>query len=385
MSSQRKFNTMKDSVAVLRGEVSQFSYIIHSSQKSKPECQEIVKTYVETLKGLWSQVNQEIHDAENIMVQVLRNARVEEGGVQPMEINIGSVQTAHKKQAEIANTTFELLENLTPDLMLAKSREVGAEVDKLQARYNEVARDPITSRAFTMIIQGAEKEFDYNKSVFQVYLPDLLSAMKRLCVCYQGLELQSIRSVLEKNNSREKQTIIRNTLQDQLERDRNFLDSTTYKKAVAHGFRDHPESAKKLELLGQKYYEYSNEATRVADFSISLMNCNSEQQKIELFKEMTRDLKYRNDTYFKQMDNQVVEWLRSVHCPTYNIGMTANTAGSGLNTSQGPPRQQPPAGMGQSMGPSMGQSMGPSAGQSQFNAQNSNFYPPQQKPVMALP
>ena len=336
MSSPRKFNTMKDCVTVLRGEVSQFSFIIHSAQKSKPECQEIVKTYVETLKGLWSQVNQEIHEAEDFMVQVLRSAQVEERGGTQTDITINSVKEAHKKQADLANDVFILMDQLTVDSMVANNRIVAGQIDQFQVQYNQIAKDPAVSRAFTVLIAGTQKEIDFNKSVFQSYLSDLLLSMKSLSQCYQSLDLVLLRNTLEKNNSKEREIVIKNTVLNSLERNRISLDNATYKKAISHGMKVHPDSAGKLQLLGQKYYEYSTEVTRVADFAITLLHANGEPMKVELFKEMTRDLRNRSDSYFKQMDSQVIEWLRSVHCPTYYAGSPSVRPQSGPVNPAGP-------------------------------------------------
>lgn len=76
MPNSKKFNTLKDYVMVLKAEVAQFSYIVNSAEKSKPECQEIVKTYVETLKGLWTQVTQEIRSAETTMALLLKTGQI---------------------------------------------------------------------------------------------------------------------------------------------------------------------------------------------------------------------------------------------------------------------------------------------------------------------
>lgn len=328
MSNNRKFNTMKDHVTTLRNEVAYFSSIIFSAQRSRSDIQDIVRSYTETLKGLWNRINKEIQDAENIMVQVLRSAKFDGGNQHSIgtPLTAAEVKAAHKQQVQLITELYSLIERVDPDVLLKNNAEVTTQVNALITRHKTFLQDRNMGRCFSRIVPGCEMEFNYNQDLFQDMAADVLESLRKFCVLYDDLDLPTLKDRLLKLNTVEGETAIQNLIINRLEQDAGFIDEAVYKRALKATEKPNPRVFDKLQVIGQNYFEYNQMEIRIARFVMGLIKSKDEKQKNEMFAKMHHEVKMRVDNFYKDVNRILMEALRQTYTPmaqTYSqMGMT---------------------------------------------------------------
>ena len=381
MSNNRKFNTMKDHVNTLRTEVAYFSSIIFSAQRSRPDIQDIVRSYTETLKGLWNRINKEIASAEQVMVQVLRNAKLD-GNSQfatNVQLTPEEVKAAHRLQKQLITEIVQLVESLDPDVLLTRNAAVVNQVNIYSQRHKALLNDKKNSSCFSRLVAGCETEFNFNQQIFQDMAGDLLETLAKFCRLYDDLDLPTLKDRLLKLNTVDTETAIQNLIINNLESDARFIDESIFKRAMKATEKPYPKINKVLETIGQNYFEYNQMEIRIARFVMSLVRTKAESEKNMMFAKMHQEVKMRTDNFYKDVNRIVMEALRQTYTPmaqTYSqMGVNPHQA-QGHSAGPQPNHQQPsPYGGSQMNGhqaPSFGQNPGP-AYQSQFNGSQSQF------------
>lgn len=366
MSNNRKFNTMKDHVTTLRNEVSYFSNIIFSAQRSRSDIQDIIKSYTETLKGLWNRINKEIQDAEAVMVQVLRSAKFD-GGSQfstNVPLTAEEVRNAHKQQKQLVTELYTLIESIDADTLLQRNTVVSSQANSLVSRHKAMAQDKNMGRCFSRMVSGCEMEFHYNQDVFQDLAADVLESVRKFCVLYEDLDLPTLKDRLLKLNTMEGETAIQNLIISRLEQDAGFIDESVFKRALKATEKVNPRVFDKLQNIGQNYFEYNQMEIRIARFVMGLIRTKDEKQKNEAFAKMHHEVKMRTDNFYKDVNRILMEALRQTYTPmaqTYSQMGVAPTQNSAFGPGPQPihTQSQPYGGSQQN-----GQNQGSYAGQS---------------------
>jgi hypothetical protein len=334
-----------------------------------------VRSYTETLKGLWNRINKEIESAEAVMVQVLRNAKFD-GSSQfnsAETLTPDEVKAAHKTQKQLIMEVFSLVESTDPDHLLKNNAAITDRVNSLISRHKSIVQDSNVGRCFSRIVPGLEAEFTYNQETFQEMGNDLLQTMKKFCVLYTDLDLVALRNKLLKLNSVEAQTAIENLVISKLENDAAFIDSSVYKRTLKSTERVNQKVTEKLTFIGQNYFEYNMMEIRIGRFLMGLLLSKDEKEKNEMFAKMHNEIKMRTDNFYKDVNKIVMEALHQHHTPmarTYSqMGINPNQGQNQPTYTQSQPyngsqrqssvRQSQPYGTESQFG----------AGQSQFNGQ----------------
>lgn len=303
MSNNRKFNTMRDHVNTIKNEVSYFSSIIVSAQRSRPDIQDIVRSYTETLKGLWNRVNKEVQSAEQVMIQVLRSAKYDAGSQHssPVEITPDQVKAAHKSQKIVMEEVLKYASTLDEDAMLYDSANIWNTLTSLSARHDAILKDKNINKCFSRVLPSLQAEFEYNERVFQDFGTDLLITLQKLLTLYDGLDLSRFRQNLLQFKTADNQASIRNSIIGPLQEDAEFIDSSLFKKTMKGAEANNKVIEQRLIDIAQNYYEYNKTLIDISTQVMKLPTARSEPERQKILGQIKGLLTSRQDKWYYEV------------------------------------------------------------------------------------
>lgn len=312
MNNNRKFNTMRDHVNTIKNEISYFSNVIFSAQKSRPDIQEIIRSYTETLKGLWNRVNREISSAEQVMIQVLRTAKFDANSQYSAggEIKPEDLKAAHLREKALVDELYDFVLLLDENILLYRLGTIGQTTLSLAAKHKAILEDKNVLKCFSRIVTGFEKEFDFNENVFQDFAGDLIETMNKFCSLYGGLELTNYKQHLLQYTNADSQTIIRNMIINPLQEYAEFIDSSLFKKTMKAAEKYNPKIMDRLTILGQNYFEYNKCLIDMANFTMKLGVARTDAERAQLIQAIEKLVKFRADKFYKEVDMVLVDAIK---------------------------------------------------------------------------
>jgi hypothetical protein len=304
MSNNRKFNTMRDHVNTIKNEVSYFSSIIVSAQRSRPDIQDIVRSYTETLKGLWNRINKEVQSAEQVMIQVLRSAKHDSNSQfsSPVELTPDQVKAAHKSQKAVMDELLKYTGKLDENALLYNGENIRKTINSISFNHAALLKDKNINKCFSRALPSLEAEFRYNERIFQDFGTDLLATLQKLLSLYDGLDLNRYKKNLLQYKTVDSQITIRNMIITPLHDDAEFIDSSLFKKTMKGAETNDRIVDERLTSLAQNYYEYNKTLVDISTQVMKLPAARYEPERKQIFSQIKRLLTSRQDKWYSDVD-----------------------------------------------------------------------------------
>ena len=257
LSNERKINTLRDHVNILKSELAVFADRIRSVENSKSHYSGLVKCYIRTMTGFWSKMLEIVDKAEENMLGLIKNQpQVDLNKPKPLtEKQRNWLRIGYEDRHKIFFGFLDMIKELRIEDVL-NHQHLRDAIDHNRVEMNKLGADQETVNLLSGNIPEFQKQQHFFKSAY-IDFPSFIEGLTLICNAYSTLDVTTFTDKFENKNDKISYQMLRKTHADTFKAQRERLNSNEMMAAINKSRNVKFEASNKFEELVRTFKEYS--------------------------------------------------------------------------------------------------------------------------------
>ena len=285
LSNERKQNSLKDHVNVLKRELSVFAERIRVVKGSNSNNFGLVKCYINTMKGFWEQMIKAAHEGEDMLLHLTRGGLRVGDNVLPGQINQQTLN-GYTERKLFVQKVFDFGIPITSDYILANNKKFSTDVQDLSNKMSELNRQTSIIRLLEVKVAGYEKLWEEYQMVYKKEIKEYLGILTKIGRAYMVFDLENLRNKISKKGPNTSMQQIRADESSLLFESKMILDDNSTKENLRNVEKRNPSFRSSMDRLITSFKENESLIKSMLDTLVEVYQTKSETEVNESFRRL---------------------------------------------------------------------------------------------------